>query len=247
MVYKTCSVKEVIGRIARNTRITDSSYIEDLLEWIPEGINKLQTHFSLITCYKNLEIKNNTAKLPCGLVSIEAVLYKDKRLILTGFQGTSDFILSNELESQGAIFTPDTNGLLKNNLQERINGTYLRTKDINSSHYYKLQLDYIQTSFNEGNITIFYTKQPVDCDGYPMIPDNDNYKEALYWYCLMKMMEAGYEHSIFDWRHCWNMWENIYLPRAIGEIKYPDVDRYDRLHRATVRLIPPFNYYEDLF
>ena len=45
MIYTTTSVKEVIARIIRNTgKSLSSEYIEDMLEWIPEGIKKLRRY-----------------------------------------------------------------------------------------------------------------------------------------------------------------------------------------------------------
>ena len=68
------SVKEVIGRIVRNTRLNDSSYLDDMLEWIPEGMDQLETRYQLKSKSETLEVVEHVSKkLPCGLVHIDAV------------------------------------------------------------------------------------------------------------------------------------------------------------------------------
>lgn len=47
---------------------------------------------------------------------------------------------------------------------------------------YKIQGLIIYTSFKEGCIELSYEAIPVDCDGYPLIPDNSSFREALELY-----------------------------------------------------------------
>lgn len=235
MKYKTCSVKEVIARINRTTRDKDASLYGDILEWIPEGINKLKTRYSVVLDTDKLKVKDHLARLPCGLVSIEAVFYNGYRLSN-----------SNRVESK-RLKPEEIQTVFKTSIDLHSTSDLLPGEPYSySSEYYKLQLDYLHTSFEEGELDLLYWKMPVDKEGYPLIVDNENYKEALYWYVMMKLIEAGYEHKVFDWRHCWEMWENVYLPRAIAEMKMPTGDDMDRLRKGWTRLILPLGY-EDNF
>lgn len=249
MIYTSVSVKNVIGKLIRNTRITDSSYMDDLLEWIPEAMGMLRTRHELKLCWKELEVENYSAKLPCGILSLEAVSYNGSRLREGSTQGHVANMPSSVYNSDGtsSTFIADTDEIIENHLDTRISGSEITALEVSTADFYKLQLDYIQTSFEEGTIVIYYLKMPVDKEGYPLIPDNENYKEALYWFCRMKMIEAGWVDPLFDWKHCWSMWENMYAPRAINEIRYPSVDRMERLLKSTVRLIPPQHFYTDFF
>lgn len=47
---------------------------------------------------------------------------------------------------------------------------------------YKLQGQVIYTSNKKGTIEIAYQAIPVDCDGYPQLPDNSSFREALELY-----------------------------------------------------------------
>lgn len=236
MIYKTTSVKEVIARINRSTRNKDASMFGDILEIIPEGIGKLQTLRSLEPVHEPcLRVKDSLAKLPCGLVDIEAIYYEGcklptkQRLHRTAGLG-KDF----QTVFKTTIDKHSTNDLLPGDAMI-----------FHSEAYYKLQLDYIHTSFEEGEVELYYWKVPTDCDGYPLIPDNEHYKEALYWYSIMKLIEAGYEHKVFDWNHCFNMFENIYGPRAIAEMKMLSMDQRENMRIVLGRMIPPDSYHND--
>lgn len=249
-VYKTVSSKEIIGRLLRRTRVTDSSFMDDLLEWFPEAMDKLKTRQQFESCYKTLKIENHSAKLPCGLVSLDAVAHKGNRLREgSSVANVKKMPSLNNRINKASIFVPDTDHTIENRLQDRISGTDLieMKDDSTIGQYYKLQLDYIQTSFKRGKITIYYLKRPVDDEGYLLIPDNEDYKEALYWYGRMMMIEAGWEDPVFTWDKCYFQFYQVHAPRAITDISYPSVDTVERIRQATIRMIPPQHFYEDFF
>ncbi len=253
MNYLGVSVKEVIARILRNTRLTDSSYVDDMFEWIPEGIDKLKTKYQLELVPIDLEISNHACKLPCGLVGIEAVVYGGMRLR----EGGAQIAVTRQpsLFNGGLLATPttgifqtDTTVTIENRLDPRLTGSDLTlVTEFCNREYYKLQMNYIQTSFECGCITLHYWKRPVDCEGYPLIPDNENYKTALYWYNIAMMIDAGYEHKEgYKADYCMQKFE-FYGARAITEIKYPSVDRMEKLRQSFIRLVPPTHFYSDFF
>ena len=259
MIYTTVSVKTVIARIIRNTgKNLPSEYIDDILEWIPEGIKKLKTRYTLEPCTLNIEVVDHIGALPSGFY-LEGVQHEGQRLREGGdirdlrtLDEDDAFVNgNNELElweTDTTIPKDYSEEAFPDNsyTEERRGEDLVPTKKSNAqSKYYKLVPNYIHTSFETGMIKIYGKVLPKDEEGYPLIPDNENYKEALYWYVLMKLMEAGYEHKIFDWNHCHNMFENKYARRAINEIKYPTVDRMERMYRAFIRLVPPEHFYED--
>jgi len=249
MIYTSVSIKSVVAKLIRNTRINDSSYMSDLLEWIPEAMGMLRTNNELKPCYKTISIKNYHGKFPCGLLSLDAVEYEGARLREGSTQAhvaSMPSFLTN-IDGTSSVYITDTDVTIENHIDSRISGSDIAAVSFGTSAFYKVQMDYIQTSFEEGNIKIYFHKMPVDVQGYPLIPGNENYKEALYWYMRAKLIEAGWQDPLFSWDKCFHMWEHIYAPRAINEIRYPSVDRMERLLRSTVRLIPPQHFYTDFF
>ena len=257
MIYKTTSVKEVIARIIRNTgKSLSSEYIEDMLEWIPEGIKKLQTKYTLYDSFEKINIVGHVAPLPCDLINIIAVEYEGHRLREGGDirNLTAENPLSLYRENKPDVYETETASHTEyepdtfpdNSYIEQHRGQDLKRVDSAkyNSEYYKIQMNCIQTSFECGEITLHYKTLPVCKDGYPEIPDNENYKTALYWYVLSMMLGAGYEHKVFKYDFAYMEWER-FGRRAMNEITYPTVDTMERIYRAGTRLVPPEHFYED--
>lgn len=110
---------------------------------------------------------------------------------------------------------------------------------------YYTELDYINTSFKCGKVILFYSALPTDDEGFPLIPDNGDYKEALYFFTRGKMIGRGFKDNVFKWQDCNAMFEH-HAARAIGQIKYPSVDQVESKLEMT-RLIMPDDMYEKFF
>lgn len=60
---------------------------------------------------------------------------------------------------------------------------------------YKIQGQVIFTSIKNGIIEISYESIPVDCDGYPLIPDNSSFRDALELYITKRRYKVLYDTS----------------------------------------------------
>lgn len=251
------SAKQTLARVARNTGgKLPSMYLDDMLEWTAEGIDLLMNNNSVeivsTPSYgepKALYTSNHVVCIPkdcCGIIAIED---EHGRILPLGGDVT-DLRSSSKLqgaapdEARPSVFQTDP---------FYGNTTPLFGQDLKpvslaqaGSNYYKISGNYIQTSFESGFIKIHYQVRPVDKEGYPLIPDLENFKQALYWYVLKQLIGAGYEHKVFDYGKCDEEFEK-YGARAISELNYPSLDAAARLNRATVRLIQPYHFYEDFF
>ena len=58
---------------------------------------------------------------------------------------------------------------------------------------YKLQGQVIFTSIKEGKIEISYEAIPVDCDGYPLIPDDSSFRDALELYITKRRYKVLFD------------------------------------------------------
>lgn len=261
-VYKTCSIKEVIARVIRNTgRKLPAQYYEDLLEWIPEAINQLRTYQNLITTSTPdfgtvgaYITKNHAVHLPCDLASIIAVEDKNGNRIRLGGDITDITRRTNSLQSS-PITTSNSVWNMNPNYED-VDGnkvTPIFGEDVDSAIensdqniFYKVQLDTLQTSFESDFVKIHYKALPVDEEGYLLIPDEDNYKTALYWYVMKMLIGAGYEHKVFNYQFCDAEFEK-YAGRALGKLKMPSADGMQKLYNSFVRLIPPARFHDDFF
>lgn len=243
----TVSAKVVIARVIRNIGRANfpSDFANDLLAWLPEGIDKLETTYSLIPEEACLTVKDFSLKLPCCIQVLEAVEYEGYRLREGNPQRTPGKSPSSARRTE--VYQTDT--VLKvDGVPHRDNfGLKATHLPLHGSEYYKRVLDYLQFSFECGEVTLYYQVIPHDC-GYPLIPDNENYKTALYWYIVSMMTGTGWEHPNkgFSFAYCDSMFEK-FAARAIGDITYPTPDRMERMRQSSVRLIPPQHYWEDFF
>lgn len=265
------SAKGILARVIRALGYKlPSSYYDDLLEWIPEGLGMLQVTNTLIVkstgdvnCPGEIQIKNHCASLPPGFVSILAVENQDGVRLPEGGDVTDiknptsarHLGISTDDPRQNVFsvnpFTHQTsNGVPAS---QPGSGIPVYGEDIDNSsttvktkHYYNIQANHIQTSFEEGYIKIHYLAIPVCKEGYPLIPDNENFKQALEWHILRRLIGSGYEHKVFNYEYCDSQYEK-YAARGMGEVSYPSLDTMARIHHSTVRLIPPYRFHNDFF
>ena len=123
-----------------------------------------------------------------------------------------------------------------NNLVSNVGNPLHTTDDIT----YVIANGYIKTNIRDGYIMMAYQAIPTDCDGYPMIPDDISFKEAIYWYINMKLMYPKWAEGrvrdavYYDARRSWN----FYCKQAYGDALMPNADKLESIKNAWVRLIP---------
>jgi hypothetical protein len=194
VVYSLCSIDEVIGKVLRATRITDTSYIQDMKEWIPEAMGMLKTKHQFITIREQLVVEFHKLPLPSGTTEIVRLEYDDVPI------------------------NPDQ--------RSRNYHTTALSSSCSSDLYYRLEGNCINFPIADCEVTLITKRLKVDSRGLPMIPDNENYKEAVYWYVRAKMIESGYVDPVFNWTDCIKN-HQLYGARAISEIRYPSTAEMD--------------------
>jgi hypothetical protein len=105
----------------------------------------------------------------------------------------------------------------------------------------------INTSFADGYVVVYYRGVKTDEDGFPMVPDNQSYKQALYWYCRSMMIGAGWEDKQFTYKECYEQFEHVYGPRALAEIRMPSPEQMEHRINTFVRFLPNQGYYDSFF
>lgn len=100
---------------------------------------------------------------------------------------------------------------------------------VDSNFEYSISRNQIVTNFQEGTVAIAYTRQPLDENGWPMIIDNESYKEAITKYIIMKMSyhrflnnEPGFANIYAkledDWHwYCKQAGNSIMMPNSLDE------------------------------
>lgn len=113
-------------------------------------------------------------------------------------------------------------------------------------NFYVPEYPGIRTSFSEGEIKIHHLAYTCDEEGGPMIPDRIKTKEAITWYCLMKLISRGYTHPIFEYEAAESRWEAKYKA-AQNDLKMQSLDKAAAFKKIRMQLIPNINREDSLF
>jgi hypothetical protein len=102
---------------------------------------------------------------------------------------------------------------------------------------------YLDFSRQDGYVVIAYKAMPTDQDGYPMIPDVEEIKEAIYWYIEWKLLypqwkagkirDAVYHEAKMNWKG--------YRLQSYGELMMPSITEYKAILNIWMRTLPNIN------
>jgi len=112
---------------------------------------------------------------------------------------------------------------------------------INSTNDYTYVVvgNYIKTNTKDGYLLVSYQAVPTDDEGYPLIPDDASYMEAVYWYIVMKLTypewRAGRVRDAvyYDARRSWN----YYAKQAYANAMMPTRDQMESIKNTWLRLV----------
>lgn len=212
-----------------------------------------------------LEIIDFRAQLPSNMVSFTAArkvsLTDDvdtdgnpiKRI--SGFypmvEATNLFYQSDPIQWKNQSVTPGVYDTVVS--PEDLSPVYVEapeTKIINEKQYeYKISGGYIYTNFQTGFVEITYKGFMVDKSGFPMIPDEERYIEAIKWsiienvdykaWRLGQIPDKVYEHTCQK-KHFW-------AAAAINKANIPSIAGMESLKNMLLRSIPKVDQYNTYF
>jgi hypothetical protein len=120
-------------------------------------------------------------------------------------------------------------------------GSGTSTPSTSTNEYkYIITSNYIKTNIRNGYIMLAYQAIPTDSNGYPMIPDDVDFLEALYWYITMKLLYPEWkmgrvrDEVYYDARRSWN----FTCKKAYGNAMMPNVDQLESIKNQWLRLVP---------
>jgi hypothetical protein len=188
-------------------------------------------------------MKFHLGLLPCEAEAIAAVAYQGQRM-LPGDPLSPLFRKTNTSPDPVFVSVVRLPLGVQSLDQTDINNLpfYLSTVDAFQTmpicqHQYHFNYNKLQSSIENGEVDVWYWTVPTDEEGFPMVPDHEDYQTALYWYCRMMMIGAGFEDKVFKYGECAQQWER-YAGIAINDIRYPSPDEVKRNIIQHVRLIP---------
>ena len=242
MIKNRISIKNIIAKVlSDNDMQEDTLRINDLIEWSAEAMSRIGAFLELDHNVAGkggeplIEISNYQAQLPTGIHSIvQAAISSDEDGPYHPMREASG---SFDTVRGDTILVDDSDPL--NPVYDSSDETIGQTSFTHDFVYY-LKPGYIATNIKDGFIMLSYRSIPLDEDGYPYIPDDPGFEDAVYWYLTMKLLYPKWvlgqvrDMVYFNARQSWN----FYSKQAYGNSMMPNADMLESIKNTWNRLIP---------
>lgn len=273
---KYISIDRILDKVYMDNGYREELDWTQAIEWIADALDLIgakQSYFSkvalieiedfsgAIPCdyHQNIMIREGVNKTPMLESSDEFIVnYRNNQTACCTTAGNP--ALSPDVSVNTGEFPIDSNGypILPDDVD------YLRSKARNSSYYYYTTLanqpsteilsysirnNVIYTSFETGCIEMSYSAFPVDDKGYPMIPDDQAFIEAVSAYLRYKidyllwrageLRDAVWQHTQQEW-----LW---YVGKAGAKANVPSLDKMEAMKNQWLRLVPKINEHSGSF
>lgn len=191
-VYKQISIKAALRKISSDLGYTKVNAHEfpwqDSVEWIGEALGQIGAYTQYNAKEVTLTVKDYKSKLPCDFIHLKRIVNADYNQPTGVADNFNNSLLTNNFDTD-----------------EEKETRLLGTSDTNFD--YNVVLDNIITNYATGTLTIQYLAMPTDEEGFPLIPDNESYKEAFFWKVARQLAIRGqlinkeltYERCDYEW------------------------------------------------
>lgn len=275
-INKTTSSKAIIRKVFRDLNPSSDNWIEDAIEWIGEALEHIGAAAQLEKKLCLVHINDFKGVLPADLyyvnqVSVNSSVNPSIATELDELLAKVDdiyYLLENNpaqdltyqlrdfnsrilvLEN---IYTSAETGLVPlsyctTNFPQNIDCPNCSNTLTNYRDCYYLESDWVKTSFQKGKVCLSYMAFPTDDEGYPLVPDDISFKEAMFWYIHKKILLSGESitNNGVDYLFADQQWK-YYCTQARNAANYPDIGRMESFMNQWVRLIPNINRYDEGF
>lgn len=235
MVYKYVSIKNILESIYRDNGLAEEVNFLDIVEWCGEALDS-------IGAFSQYQQKTAEAEL----CDFRVVLPPDfHRMLGLAF---GQWPMREASSSFGNLIptTETSTGFVFNNEVKDLPQSVLTGVD---SYTYTINDNFIISNLQSGTITLSYLAIPVDCDGFPLIPDNYYYQKALKSYVIYMLDRIGwrtgdvndkvYAESKNDWQ-----W---YITAARSASNMPNISGMENFKNSWLRLYPQINQFDTFF
>jgi hypothetical protein len=264
---KYISSEEIIRRVIRDSGIEGEIPWSDMLEWVVEVLDLIAAPKTWVNTLEIVSVADFKAKLPCGYKnmiqasgSFNGKSWFPMNYSTNTFHPTKQFPqLNNSNIVPNAVNNISRLALWNENNQSNGNPLY----NINAHELYsvpgflfeiipgytkqpatyKLGEDYIFTNqgFKDGYILMAFQKYPFDCNGYPLVPDNEKVKQAVKWYLQSKLDYKAWRmgqisDKVYSKTEQEYMW---YVGAAQSSMLMPNLDEMESWKNMLRKFIVP--------
>jgi len=252
MKYKLISINTVISKVVRDLGLgTDEIPWQDFIEWTAEGLNHIGAHSQYESKIIPIPIANYVGELPCDFYMLSNINhYRPTTEIYNAkTQEEIQAVIDNMFEIRHNIplyYWPalSANFMLMDkinyNRPERF--TEQPNTEKGNRNSFTIHNGRITVGFQCGFVEIQYLSLPVDCDGYPLVPDSVDFFDALFWKIVYQLSIRGYTFpntQLNDVQFTRSMWLR-YCGQARADSNMMDPIEQETFKNNFLKLIPNF-------
>ena len=264
MIYNMEKIDRVISKVVTDLGMGQNDIpFGDFVEWIADALQHIGAYPQFVEKECIISINDYEGLLPCDVykvIRMKAGLPVDNAHGDGGFYGET---LVNFLNKAGVDYESlngyerykiipvagiskiDYNINSLDTLANKLgyNGNLIGSIPGNrhGGMDYNVNFNKITTGFKTGFIEIQYLSFPVDERGWPLVPDDVSYRDALFWKCAyhisMRSPKSLPNPRMQDMEYCRQMW-NKYCVQARAGANMPDIHTLERLKNQWLKLVP---------
>lgn len=225
---KYVSVNAIIEKVYRDMNMINELDLGNAVEWAGEAIEFIGAPMTLREIVGLIEIKHRKGKLPL-----------DMHLLITAGAAPNQDCKCAKKFIQMRYSTDAYHMFCSQCMDDRCD----------SDLTYKVNDDYIFTNFDEGTVRVSYKAIPVDENGYPLIPDDVKFKNAVAYHIMwklafIKLMRDEINRFAYEKIERDRDW---YIGAAQTRGNMPNPDLMESIKNNWIRLIKKINQHGDGF
>lgn len=256
MIYNLEPLDRVIDKLIRDLGLgADEIPYADFVEWCADALEHIGSYYQFLEKECTILISDYEGHLPCDF-------YKPIRMIKGaqvspgdgGFYGGTLVNLLNELgidysqlPAYERFHIIPVAGIAKQDVVDTLQTRLMQNKNLIgnpsvnkfSETDYNVNFNKITTSFRYGVIQLQYLAIPTDERGWPMVPTDVSFRDALFWkvayHVSMRNPKLMQNQRMQDMEYCRQMW-NKYCVQARAAANMPDLEMLIRLKNNWLRL-----------
>lgn len=118
-----------------------------------------------------------------------------------------------------------------------------------SNHTYTVSGNHIFSNFENGRVLMSYLAIPTDDEGYPMIPADEWWRQAVQYEIAYKIafkmfIQGNITDKAFQMIEKERDWK---VAQAVNKTKIPGIDEMESFKNQWLRLIPKYNNHSSMF
>lgn len=226
---KYVSIVPIIEKVYRDMGSINQLNFGDAIEWVGEAIEFIGAPLQMTEKVAKIEICGKRGRLP-----------SDLHMIITAGAAVNADCNDCDISFTQMRYSTDTYHMYVSCCGDC---------NCTSSLTYKVNDDYIFTNFDEGVVRMAYRGIPVDKNGYPLIPDDVKFKNAVAYHVMWKLafimlMQEKISRIAYEKIERDRDW---YIAAAQTRANTPSVDMMESIKNNWIRLIKKINQQGDGF